>query len=604
MATLEENINQAISDFDDIKAAMEEKGLEVPDGTDTKEYGDLIRSLYVGGIVDQTYDPEGINALSGKAVAEALKTIHVTYLESTDSENYLNLFDLESGTYILQGVFYVYPNAPKRYTFSKRVLVSVSHGTKSTCVQVFYPPWNTIQYLNIWTDEESETGYSYERKDAELYYMEDTRNKVTNLDENADDEHYPSALAVKKAVGNASNAIKANASGEVIRVDDVSPIEHTAKAKVSGKNLAAIQRISNIGTMDFSIDGNSVIIAPREHIYGVRFTQDVLGLKVGTTYTASLGSVTDHANAWGWRVLYADGSYIFSDGNKSIQYTFTPQKEVSAVQFYFGFPYTGNQELVISNIQIEEGDTATEYEPYIDPTTVTLTRCGKNINEYPYYDTTEKTQNGLTFTCNEDGSLLINGTASAMTHYSFHPNYDDERVFIKKGTYTLSLHGRTISGLALTMIIGDSKGTSIRSETCNSNLTITIEEDCYYWLFITIDAGTFINAVTVYPQIEVGGTATKFEKYNGEVYTPNADGTLDIVSVSPTMTLLTDTAGVNIDLVYNQDSNKAMENVNKDIKTLDDDMAEIKGKVTELEEKAITATVTHDGNGNVTLSFA
>lgn len=45
MATLEENIKQAISDFDDIEAAIEEQGVEVPNGTDTSEYGDLIRSI-------------------------------------------------------------------------------------------------------------------------------------------------------------------------------------------------------------------------------------------------------------------------------------------------------------------------------------------------------------------------------------------------------------------------------------------------------------------------------------------------------------------------------------------------------------------------------
>ena len=47
---LEKLINQAIADFDDIKAAIEEKGVNVPKGTDTKEYGGLIRNIpQVGG---------------------------------------------------------------------------------------------------------------------------------------------------------------------------------------------------------------------------------------------------------------------------------------------------------------------------------------------------------------------------------------------------------------------------------------------------------------------------------------------------------------------------------------------------------------------------
>lgn len=194
MATLEENINQAIADFDDIEAAIEELGIDVPTGTDTSAYGALIRSSKK--TVDQTYNPESENAQSGIAVAEALADLPIKYVESLDKENALDLFSLESGTYILKGSFRPYPNATRYLTFSKMQLVSVSKGSLSTCVQVFYPPYNAIQYLNIWADETLETGYDYERKDAKLYYMEDNRNKVTALDETVTDEQYPSAKSV------------------------------------------------------------------------------------------------------------------------------------------------------------------------------------------------------------------------------------------------------------------------------------------------------------------------------------------------------------------------------------------------------------------------
>ena len=42
---LEDVINQAIADFDEIKAAIKDKGVNVPKGTDTKDYGNLIRSI-------------------------------------------------------------------------------------------------------------------------------------------------------------------------------------------------------------------------------------------------------------------------------------------------------------------------------------------------------------------------------------------------------------------------------------------------------------------------------------------------------------------------------------------------------------------------------
>lgn len=43
MATLKNNIYQAISDFNDIEAAIEESGVDVPYDTNTSEYGDLVR---------------------------------------------------------------------------------------------------------------------------------------------------------------------------------------------------------------------------------------------------------------------------------------------------------------------------------------------------------------------------------------------------------------------------------------------------------------------------------------------------------------------------------------------------------------------------------
>lgn len=48
MATLSQNVKQATSDFDDIKSAIIEQGVEVPDGTPTSEYGNKIRQIEGG----------------------------------------------------------------------------------------------------------------------------------------------------------------------------------------------------------------------------------------------------------------------------------------------------------------------------------------------------------------------------------------------------------------------------------------------------------------------------------------------------------------------------------------------------------------------------
>ena len=197
MATLEENINQAIADFDDIEAAIKEQGVEVPDGTDTSEYGNLVRSIPSGGggnvPVDQEYNPESTNAQSGTAVAQAIAGLPIKYVENLDSSNPMYLREFESGTYILYGKFKPFNGSTGTFTFSTGMLVSIQKSTEITYVQIFYSKSNTIQYLEI-TDEE------YTRKDAKLINMESTANLTTTVDENSDDTHYPSAKAVYDAM--------------------------------------------------------------------------------------------------------------------------------------------------------------------------------------------------------------------------------------------------------------------------------------------------------------------------------------------------------------------------------------------------------------------
>ena len=67
-------------------------------------------------------------------------------------------------------------------------------------------------------------------------------NKVTEITKESTDEQYPSAKATytgilkekSRANNNFANAVKGVANGSVVRIDDVSPIEHTVKINVQG----------------------------------------------------------------------------------------------------------------------------------------------------------------------------------------------------------------------------------------------------------------------------------------------------------------------------------------------------------------------------------
>ena len=117
----------------------------------------------------------------------------VNYLESLDSENMVNLRDLDSGTYILKGKFRPFEGSTHIYTFSSGMLLSIIKQETTSYVQIFYSRDNTIQYLEIGDS-------SVTRKDAKLINMESIANKVTDINEGSDDHHYPSAKAVYNAI--------------------------------------------------------------------------------------------------------------------------------------------------------------------------------------------------------------------------------------------------------------------------------------------------------------------------------------------------------------------------------------------------------------------
>jgi hypothetical protein len=107
-----EIVDKAISDLDDIETAIEEKGVDVADGTPTSNYDDNIRAISGGG--DSV----------------------VKYIESS-TDNMVYLRDLESGTYVLYGKFRPYNGSTSISTFSSGMLVSVIRNSTISYIQIF-----------------------------------------------------------------------------------------------------------------------------------------------------------------------------------------------------------------------------------------------------------------------------------------------------------------------------------------------------------------------------------------------------------------------------------------------------------------------------------
>ena len=136
----------------------------------------------------------------------------------------------------------------------------------------------------------------------------------------------------------------------------------------------------------------------------------------------------------------------------------------------------------------------------------------KNLIPYPYTDTT-KTVNGITFTDNGDGTITVNGTATADTGFMCQ-NFLN--VSLPKGNYTAS--GTPSGGVGLTYYINFAfKHNSVSaydSSDYGDGLHFSLPDGAdKVYIFIRVKSGATLNNVIFKPQLEPGMTATAFTPY-------------------------------------------------------------------------------------------
>ena len=161
---------------------------------------------------------------------------------------------------------------------------------------------------------------------------------------------------------------------------------------------------------------------------------------------------------------------------------------------------------------LELGDTATEYEKYTEYGVGDKT---KNLIPYPYATTT-KTENGVTFTDNGDGSITANGTATGASQYflKFSPDYFK---LDKNATYILSgcPSGGTLTTYRIEFFLYQGNTQLLyKRDTGNGVIINNIPENYdIVTIKIMVYSGTTVNNLVFRPQLELGNTATDYEPY-------------------------------------------------------------------------------------------
>lgn len=182
-------------------------------------------------------------------------------------------------------------------------------------------------------------------------------------------------------------------------------------------------------------------------------------------------------------------------------------------------------DLIPVDFMVEEGGTATEYEPYspigkfdvnkepienIEHELSMVAGKTRNLNVLPYKN---QSVSGVTFVVNEDNSVSLSGTSTAVVYaFSGLAAAANLRYLLPAGTYTLK---GTVAGAArcYACLYGVDTPTTLAtsySDVTGAGITFTTHEDYLCAVQISINTGKTVDGITLYPQLEAGSVSTLY----------------------------------------------------------------------------------------------
>lgn len=346
-----------------------------------------------------------------------------------------------------------------------------------------------------------------------------------------------------KVVGNTGNSIKKNVTGEIILLDDASPMEHLIEMNIKSKNIA----------YDCVYNNTTATNENTAACYANLYKGKTYTLSIQTENTGATIKVLTHQRP----ITLLTNANIVCDGErKSVTFTMTDDfvrnYRVTWLQLV-----SGASSGLCSNLQIEEGFEATAYTENIsDLSTVKMLRFGENLFNPALI--VERTQTGITTTLQADGGILFSGTATGTTRMA-HSTEFAEPIILPAGTY--SSYGNYVE-----IVLKSMDGTS--SRWANGTFTITEPMRFTNLAFNKLVVGNEYNEV-IYPSLVVGNVPKQAEYVEVASYPASSGGTVEnVTAITPVMTLIADKAGVNMDCQYKRDINKALEELKNAIISL------------------------------------
>lgn len=352
---------------------------------------------------------------------------------------------------------------------------------------------------------------------------------------------------------NIANALKGNASGEVISLDDVSPLEHMLKVKAQSKNLYDENNYIRIGSGAYA--WNTIGNFPWRLTLLDRDTSvDISGLNLGIAIYNENNDIAGYS----W---FVDGGEIRFTSKDSFAENPYGNRHLRCDSLFVHPNTQENVDLINQRfaIMVTAGDEIpTEYVPYVDVEQTKVLARGKNLVDIDSMVNELLTDNGdgtYTFTAvNPASGQGVSNTAQLEIKQGAN--------ITLSGTLVESGGGYNPNGIALMFYYAD--GTSERLTAWQSVgyiKTWTTTKDIVGVSFHHY-GGSYGQWFTIKDiQIEYGTEKTAYEKFKGTTeYPVNADGTAQgVQSIAPNMTITSDTGGIMLDVAYNKDTNKVIE---------------------------------------------
>lgn len=240
----------------------------------------------------------------------------------------------------------------------------------------------------------------------------------------------------------------------------------------------------------------------------------------------------------------AYNSYGFDITTSRVERTLNATNGISRIYFYSiggSWGESQNFTLTLTDFQVEDGNTATAYEPYsnICPISgwdeVNVTRDGKNLLPYQlqWYNRPADLTSAKAFWV-KAGTYSISFTGSSATSWRWYIKaYNADKTEV-------STAGDEITSLPYS---STAQGYQSASNVTNKKLGFTVLKDCYLAFGIRVGDGTATSTFTNC-QLEFGSSQTEYEAYNGNTYNVSWQteagtvygGTLDVVSGVLTVT--------------------------------------------------------------------